>query len=71
MLFRLSTLFSCLLLATMASATGFDEARHLLVRTGMGAAPAEIDALLPLTYDQAVDRLLAAARSEVVDNGDN
>lgn len=35
-----------------------DDARHLLSRTGFGAAPHEIRALLPLTREQAVDRLL-------------
>jgi uncharacterized protein (DUF1800 family) len=43
-----------------ASGIGVDEARHLLARTGFGAAPHEIRALLPLTREQAVDRLLAS-----------
>ena len=41
----------------------FDEARHLLSRTGFGVAgPAEIEALLPLCYEQAVNRILGGVR---------
>jgi uncharacterized protein (DUF1800 family) len=40
---------------------GFDDARHLLNRTGFSATPAEIDAYAGLTPEQAVDRLLAGA----------
>lgn len=36
------------------------DARHLLSRTGFGAAPHEIAALLPLSREQAVDRLIGA-----------
>jgi uncharacterized protein (DUF1800 family) len=39
-----------------------DEARHLLLRTGYSPTPAEIDVLLPLTREQAVDQLLASTR---------
>ena len=42
-----------------ATATGFDEARHLLSRTTFGATPAEIAAVEALDYPIAVDRLLA------------
>lgn len=41
-----------------ASAMGFDDARHLLSRTTFGATPAEIGALEPLDFTDAVDRLL-------------
>jgi uncharacterized protein (DUF1800 family) len=40
---------------------GFDDARHLLNRTGFSATPGEIDAYAGLTREQAVDRLLAGA----------
>jgi uncharacterized protein (DUF1800 family) len=40
---------------------GFDDARHLLNRTGFSATPTEIDAYAGLTREQAVDRLLAGA----------
>ena len=40
---------------------GFDDARHLLNRTGFSATPAEIDAYAGLTREQAADRLLAGA----------
>lgn len=46
--------------AAPAAALTVDEARHLLVRTGFGAAPHEIRALLPLTRAQAVERLIAS-----------
>lgn len=38
---------------------GFDNARHLLARTGFAATPADIDTYSRLTREQAVDRLLA------------
>lgn len=44
--------------AASACALTVDEARHLLTRTGFGAAPHEIRTLLPLTKEQAVDHLL-------------
>ena len=41
----------------------FYEARHLLARTGFGVAdPAEIQALLPLCYEQAVNTILLGVR---------
>jgi uncharacterized protein (DUF1800 family) len=42
---------------------GYDDARHLLTRTGFGATDAEIRAFAPLTRTQAVDRLLAGTRT--------
>jgi uncharacterized protein (DUF1800 family) len=41
---------------------GFDEARHLLSRTGFGATPAEIRSLEALNYPAAVDKLLGSFR---------
>jgi len=49
-------------LAVPVAAMDFPEARHLLARTGFGGTPAEIDVLLPLTREQAVDALLASVR---------
>ncbi|MEM6896730.1 MAG: DUF1800 family protein, partial [Pseudomonadota bacterium] len=40
-----------------------DDARHLLVRTGFGAAPAEIDAITGLSASAAVAQILADIRS--------
>jgi len=48
-----------LMFAPPAKAVEFGDARHLLARTGFGAPTwAEIEALRPLDYDAAVDRLL-------------
>lgn len=51
-------------LARAASAMGFDDARHLLVRTSFGATPGEIEALEPLDFTDAVDRLLSKTRQQ-------
>ena len=48
------------LTAAPAAALSIDDARHLLTRTGFGAAPHELRAMLPLTRKQAVERLLAS-----------
>jgi uncharacterized protein (DUF1800 family) len=45
----------------LAGALGFDDARHLLNRTGFGAAPSDIETYARLTREQAADRLLADA----------
>jgi uncharacterized protein (DUF1800 family) len=56
--------FSATLLASFAvQALPADEARHLLQRSGIGAAPADIAKLADLTREQAVDRLLAETRT--------
>lgn len=47
--------------ASRADALTVEEARHLLVRTGFGATAGEVDRLLPLSRDEAVDRLIADA----------
>lgn len=47
-----------------AQAIPFEEARHLLARTGFGQpTPGEIEQLLPLDYGQAVDKLLLDTRT--------
>ncbi len=48
--------------ASASTAMGFDEARHLLARTGFGATPAEIEMFQALDYTAAVDRLLGKFR---------
>ena len=55
-----------LLAGRAALAVDLDEARHLVSRTGLGVTPAEIAALRPLSYDQAVDTLLTSARTAAV-----
>jgi uncharacterized protein (DUF1800 family) len=52
-------LTAALTAALPAAALSVDEARHLLTRTGFGAAPHEIARLLPLSRTQAVDALVA------------
>jgi uncharacterized protein (DUF1800 family) len=47
-----------------AAAMGYDDARHLLNRTGFGAGDAEIREYAVLDRAEAVDRLLAATRQE-------
>jgi uncharacterized protein (DUF1800 family) len=45
-----------------AAGMGFDDARHLLNRTGFGASPGEIAEFSQLPREQAVERLLRPAR---------
>src|SRR5687768_3983524 len=40
-----------------------DDARHLLGRTGFGPTAAEVEKALPLSREQAVDRILKDVRS--------
>lgn len=50
-----------LALASLSSqALSVDDARHLLTRTGFGAAPHELREMLPLTREQAVQRVMAS-----------
>jgi uncharacterized protein (DUF1800 family) len=42
----------------------FEEARHLLARTSFGGTPADVEALLPLTHEAAVDRLLSGVHQQ-------
>ena len=60
--------FTWVLLSTgPVGALTFDEARHLLARTGFGLAPeAEIKPLMPLTHEEAVDRILETTITEPV-----
>jgi uncharacterized protein (DUF1800 family) len=63
-LFRLAlVVLPALLAGATARAADLDEARHLVSRTGLGVTPAEIAALRPLPYDQAVAKLIATART--------
>jgi uncharacterized protein (DUF1800 family) len=41
-----------------------DEARHLASRTGFGAAPVEVAALIGLSYDEGVAQILAKLQTE-------
>ncbi|MBM3524154.1 MAG: DUF1800 domain-containing protein [Alphaproteobacteria bacterium] len=49
-----------------ARALDREDARHLLLRTGFGASPAEVQRLAPLGRAQAVDAVLASVRSQAV-----
>jgi uncharacterized protein (DUF1800 family) len=61
----LSLLCSALLAWSVAAgAISYDEARHLLVRTGFEATPAAIARFKPLRYEHAVDRLLKESRTD-------
>jgi len=57
-------LLLCFIITVMsfpAGAISFDEARHLLVRTGFGVAqPEQIEALRPMSYEQAVEHILSS-----------
>ncbi|HTR84013.1 MAG TPA: DUF1800 domain-containing protein [Reyranella sp.] len=50
--------------ALATSAMGFDDARHLLSRATFGGTPEEIEALVPIDFTQAVDRLLSKSRPQ-------
>lgn len=56
-------LLTCLAFGAQAAPMGQDEARHLLARTGFGAAPAEIARYAGYDRSAAVDRLLEETRS--------
>jgi len=60
--------FIVLVLAAAAglSALDEDEARHLLARTGFGASPEALTALLPLTRAQAVEAVIYTSRCSPV-----
>ncbi len=52
---------------TQAFAIPFDEARHLLARTGFGSpSPIEIDRILPLNYEAAVDSILDGVLTKAI-----
>ncbi len=67
MKFQLAMIFTLFIsqMAFLVPARGatFDEARHLLARTGFGASTEEIRSLMALEYSKAVARLLAQTRS--------
>ncbi len=50
--------------AAWAGAMGPDEARHLLMRTSFAAPPSEVKTFAALSRAEAVERLLAQARTE-------
>lgn len=60
----LHTILLMALASTAWAGMGVDDARHLLLRTGMGVTPAEVDSLARLDRQAAVDRLLAGARRQ-------
>jgi uncharacterized protein (DUF1800 family) len=64
LLFALALVGSGGTAASFAAPMGADEARHLLVRTGFSAAPDEVAALAGLSRSEAVERVLASARTE-------
>jgi uncharacterized protein (DUF1800 family) len=49
-----------------APALGYDDARHLLNRTGFGATQAEIERYAPMTREQAVRKLLSETRTRAI-----
>lgn len=49
-----------------ARAMEFEEVRHLLNRTGFGASYEQIQEYLPLSYEEAVDRILASVSGQAV-----
>lgn len=56
--------FPIMVMPRSVGAIPYEEARHLLARIGFGQpTPAEIAALVPLEYSQAVDALLLRART--------
>ena len=61
----LAVLFACTIAhAESGARLDFDDARHLLARTGFGPTLAEVQALVGRSRDEAVDAILADARSE-------
>jgi uncharacterized protein (DUF1800 family) len=53
-------------MAAPNAALGYDDARHLLARTGFGPSEAEVRAFAPLTREQAVAKLLRESRTTAV-----
>src|SRR5262245_26681586 len=64
--FAVALLFlaSGLAFAGSEATLSYEDARHLLNRTGFGASDAEIRAFAKLTRAEAVDKLLAGSRRE-------
>ena len=62
---RVVSFLAALIFALPAGAVPFEEARHLLARTGFGIArAAEVAALQQLDYEAAVDRVLGGVRTQ-------
>lgn len=61
---RLLVVFLILPLNALAAGMGYADARQLLSRTGFAATETEIETFATLSRAQAVDRLLAGARTE-------
>jgi len=59
-------MLAALALPGRAPALDAAEARHLLARSGFGGTPAEIEALAPLTREEAVTAILARAGDTAV-----
>lgn len=60
----LGLLLSCATFAAQAAGMGYDDARHLLARTGFAPAESEVQAYAKLSRAQAADKLLSETRSE-------
>lgn len=56
------TMLSLAPLSGQAAGMGYDDARHLLMRSGFAPSQAEVQSYAALSRSQAVDRLLAATR---------
>lgn len=56
---RVSALLTLLVLSTPSFALGYDDARHLLLRTGFGPEQTQVETLLLLNREQAVAYLLS------------
>jgi uncharacterized protein (DUF1800 family) len=57
---------ACPAIAATNTTLGYDEARHLLARTGFGPAETEVRAYAGLTREEAVARLLRETRTEAL-----
>jgi uncharacterized protein (DUF1800 family) len=62
----LSVFASTLSASSSAIALSIDEARHILARTGFGAAPHEMAALQPLSREQAVNKIVNSLQTKPV-----
>ena len=65
-LLALPLLFVVSMAAASAQPMGYDDARHLLARTGFGPTDAEVRAYAVLTREQGVNLVLRDARTEAV-----
>ncbi len=61
-----TTLFLLLCLPSMLPAMSFDEARHLLQRSGFGGTIVQIEQLAGVTHESAVEQLVAAADTAII-----